>query len=273
MSCAEPQNPTVEEESEISESETASEVARQLPPLSEGVILELEVDLSQAKRPILLGKTNLPDGTELMTSIQGETSDFLGQDRATVATGSFRAGPFGPASGLANGAYVASVTMPLPRLQNESVKSVIGQNGENLKGPLVKREALGATISIDKEFQIGDEAQIEEAREDQRQAVVEARTVLRDLRDLVKKGRDMESLRDRNDHAKLRECGEQMRKYQAEADQLRSRADALPNSIAFDLSVAAGSMKRCVSCLSTATESCDIAESSLNDAEAVLQEQ
>lgn len=273
MSCAEPQHPTVEEEPEFSEPETVSEVAPQLPPLSEGVILELEVDLSQAKRPVLVGKTNLPDGTTIMTSVQGETSDFLGQDRATVKNGSFRVGPFGPASGLANGEYVAGATMPLPRLQSESVKAIIGQNGENLKGPLVKRDALGATVSVDKGFQIGNEAQIEEARGDQQQAVVEARAVLRDLRDLVQKGRDMESLRDRNNQAKLKECGEKMRKNQAEVENLRSRADALPKSIAFDLAVAAGSMNRCVSCLPGATESCDIAESSLNDAEDVLQGQ
>lgn len=148
------------------------EVTSQLPPLSDGVMVEIEIDFSQAKRPVLTGKTNLPDGTELMTSVQGETSDFFGQDRAAVENGSFRAGPFGPTSGLVNGKYVAGVGMPLPRLQSESVKSVIGENGENLKGPIVRRGALGlgATVSVDKEFQIGDEAQIEEAREDQQQA-------------------------------------------------------------------------------------------------------
>ena len=100
------------------------EAAPQRPPLSEGVMLELKVDLSQSGRPVLNGETNLPDDTIIMTSVYGKTSDFRGQDRVTVNNGSFRAGPFGSVTGLSDGKYIASATMPIPRVQGASVQSV-----------------------------------------------------------------------------------------------------------------------------------------------------
>jgi hypothetical protein len=45
--------------------------------------------------------------------------------------------------------------MPIPRVQPDSVKKLIGDNGEKLSGPLVESGSLGVTVSAEKEFTIG----------------------------------------------------------------------------------------------------------------------
>ncbi len=140
--------------------------ASDLPPLSEGVALQLTIDLSDKKHPFLVGKTNLPDNTKLMTSIsnyefvKGDNlyldEFFMGGNETVVSNGMFKTSPFGPITGLTDGRYTAEVMMPVPNVQPASVQAVIGKNGENLKGPLVKQsDSGGIIVSVNKEFQIG----------------------------------------------------------------------------------------------------------------------
>ena len=127
-------------------------------PLSQDVFIELTVDLTNKNLPLLIGKTNLPDGTVIMTSVDNHKyvdDYFLDQDRVTVENGSFRSRPFGPEDGLPDGKYRASITMPVPDVQPASVREVIGNDGENLSGPLVKRGGTGVTVELEQEFQIG----------------------------------------------------------------------------------------------------------------------
>jgi hypothetical protein len=236
------------------------------PPLADGVFLELEVEVTPKKRAVLRGRTNLPDGTIIMTSVTGQSTDFLGQDRTTIDNGRFLAGPFGPAGGLRDGRYSADATMTIPRVQDPKVRAIIGNAGENLVGPLVERGDLGITVSVEKEFQIGSEAGVAAQRNLRRQALTDAEEILDDLRGLVEAGRRMEALRDPNDLAGLRRCGEQMRRNQARAQSLRSSAETLPRSFGIHLAIAATSMNQCVSCLADARQSCDVAAESLADA-------
>jgi len=104
-------------------------------------------------RPVINGKTNLPDGTEIMTSVIRKSARFMAQDRAVVRSGRFRAGPFGPASGLVPGVYEAGATMPFAFVQPPGVRAIIGDKGENLRGSLVERHLEhGASISVEKSF-------------------------------------------------------------------------------------------------------------------------
>ena len=164
------------------------------PSLRNGVIVELEIESLESKRPVIAGRTNLPDGTVLVTSIDGQT--FWGSEDLTVARSTFRGGPFGPASGLPAGNYTASVTMQFPRLQTIAVRRIIGQKGEKLKGQLVDQdEVFGATVSVKKQFQLGSNREVEEQQRRQKERVAEAKSILRQMKALVRRGREMEAFR------------------------------------------------------------------------------
>jgi len=90
---------------------------------------------------------------------------FRGQSKCSVASdGSFTSEPFGPSGGLKDGLYIAEVMMPIPRVQPDDVKKIIGKNGENLFGPLIENGSLGVTLSARKEFTIGG-AQVAQAQQ------------------------------------------------------------------------------------------------------------
>ena len=251
-----------------SKPQTQSPASR--PSLDQRVYIDVKIDLASSRRPAIRGETNLPDGTVLMTSVEGKGSGFYGQDRARVRNGRFSSGPFGPSSGLAPGEYEADVTMPFPRLQDASVRAVIGERGEKLKGKLVRPDTLGATVSTVKVFRVGNTTERAAAKRDLARNKKKARAILRDLTTLAKVGRGMQPLRNPNDLEALRECGNQMRENQAKVWSLRSRAEALPRSIGAHLAAAAISMDSCVSCRQDAIESCDVADSDLREAAAAL---
>lgn len=129
-----------------------------LPPLNQGVALEFSIDLTDGTHPIVAGKTNLPDGTLLMISIENSSPfEPIVDDKVSVNNGSFTSGIFLSAieEGLPPGRYVADVVVPYPRVQPAKVRAIIGENGEHLTGPLVERYEAGATVSVKKDFQVG----------------------------------------------------------------------------------------------------------------------
>lgn len=100
--------------------------------------------------------SNLPDGTELGGTVFQE-GGYMGQDSQTLDGGVAEFGPFGDDGGpLAPGTYVVSVTMPIARNQPDSVRAVIGENGENLTGPLVETEDItgDAVVSVEETLEI-----------------------------------------------------------------------------------------------------------------------
>lgn len=99
--------------------------------------LSLTIDgtVTDDRRIVLNGSTNLPDGAVLATSVSGGT--FVGQDGAVVRGGRWSSGPFGPATGLAPGTYEASVTLPYGRRQPEAIQEELGEQLERLTGPLM----------------------------------------------------------------------------------------------------------------------------------------
>lgn len=131
------------------------------------------VDVETPARPVVNGRTNLPDGTVLDISISNgkhlpdgarldisadwkdyqapgeETNFYLAEDRVEVAGGKFRTQKFSwNDRDLKPGEYWVEVKMPMqpPDVTmpvNENVRSTLGEYGEKLTGPLVFRERLG----------------------------------------------------------------------------------------------------------------------------------
>jgi hypothetical protein len=108
----------------------------------------IEVRISAASdgkpMPVIEGETNLPDGAELLVSVQKVTSRFMAQGKAPVTSGKFRAGPFSSGGGpLSPGDYEVSISMSVARFQPEAVQLIIGDRGQNLTGENVKESAIG----------------------------------------------------------------------------------------------------------------------------------
>lgn len=111
-----------------------------------------------AIRPTVKGSTNLPDGTELMISIRRKESNYFAQDKVTVSSGTFQAGPFSQkGTSLNAGLYSLTVTMPLVNVQPSSTWSVLGKGGANLQGPLAKKSEFGGRfVEYKTSFKVGD---------------------------------------------------------------------------------------------------------------------
>jgi hypothetical protein len=243
-------------------------------PMNEDVILHLSVEEDSTLRPKIVGKTNLPDKTELLVTVSGKSTNFTGQEKTSVHAGRFQAGPFGSSSGLQPGQYTVDVVVAVPLVQPDSVRAVIGQNGENLKGSLVTKGRLGVSVEVEQAFKITSTG-ITSGKTDKKEvqaALIQAREILRALKNLEQQGRSMEALRNTDDLSKVRQCGDLMRERGKKAKELESNAGTLPNSYGFRLRVAASELSMCVTCANDAIRTCDIARSTLKDAEKVINE-
>lgn len=236
----------------------------------ESVDVELNVnpELTEGNKLKVLGETNLPNETELLISVESKTTNYKAQDKAIVKDGKFQSSEFSSrVESLEAGQYSLDVTMPIPSTQSESVRKSIGEKGENLKGSLIENGDLGVSISVEKNFQIlangkisfnEDKSQIDETQK-------RGKEIFKQLSELEKKGREMQSLRNTDDLNKVKDCGNLMRKNREIADDLRNKAEKLPKSLSVKISAVATDLKMCVTCSSSAIESCDRAKSFLNE--------
>jgi len=126
-------------------------------PLDGDATIHVTVTELPSGRIRLDGATNLPTNTKLLVSVKERMQGgVLGQTKCSVGSdGSFSSEAIGPTGGLRDGLYIAEVVMPIPRAQPQEVRRIIGENGENLTGPLVENGAIGVTLSAKKEFTIG----------------------------------------------------------------------------------------------------------------------
>lgn len=152
----------LEAENNVENTQTSSQPKASeetITTLDEDAVIELKVTELADNRVRLHGTTNLPSSTNLMLSVQERIEGgFHGQSKVSVSSnGAFESEVFGPAGGLKDGLYVAGVTMPIPSVQPDSVKAIIGRQGENLSGSLVEQGEIGVTLSTEKEFSIGGE--------------------------------------------------------------------------------------------------------------------
>lgn len=96
------------------------------------------------EKPTISGQTNLPDETELIVGIHLIGGEYFAQSEATVKGGQFSAGKFSDSdSALTSGLYTIEVSAGLAAVQPDSVQSVFGKEGQNLKGQYVKTLGVG----------------------------------------------------------------------------------------------------------------------------------
>ncbi|MBW5799855.1 hypothetical protein [Halomonas elongata] len=119
------------------EEEHDTEPAPEQEPFDQEVALGVSVRLDETSRLRVEGTTNLPPGTRLRVMAQRDASGVSWRESVVVEEGGFAAGPFGPGSGLPEGAYRIRVTMPPASVQPASVQSRLGRQGEHLSGPFV----------------------------------------------------------------------------------------------------------------------------------------
>jgi hypothetical protein len=189
------------------------------------------------------------------------------QDTAVVRGGKAEAGPFGKEGKLPPGQYDVEVTMPIPETQSPESRRVIGEKGENLRGPLVKHGDMGVTVEKTQTFTLGGGATPSGA-----QAVSKAKGLLAEVTALEAATHTMAPLRQSHDTAALRRCGELMRKHQPEAERLRDQASKLPLPLGMHIGIAAGHLVLCASCTDTADEDCARARGSIKEAARAIAE-
>ena len=104
------------------------------------ITVEMSVVATPANPPVIMGNTNLPDGTILSMYLLGDPPACvpdcgLQYTSATVQSGRFTTTLQGPHT-LISGSYTIDVSMAAS-LQSQSVQSVIGKLGDHLRGPYV----------------------------------------------------------------------------------------------------------------------------------------
>jgi hypothetical protein len=121
------------------------------------VSLSFQPELQTNMQIVINGKTNLPPEMSL-SIILGDalTDEYKGTTKTKVLTdGTFKSDPVGPTSGLDDGQYSISVSTLSASEQPDSVRKIIGDDGQNLRGPLVQKSAVGTTVDAEKKLIVG----------------------------------------------------------------------------------------------------------------------
>jgi len=123
------------------------------------VTLEAQAEISDLKTLRIKGKTNLPDETELMIHISCEENGYDAGDPTIVTNGQFESSWFSnstrPLNRLADGKYVVEISTPTVDVLDESVKKILGENGRNMTGALIKYdEILGNCVRFSKSIDV-----------------------------------------------------------------------------------------------------------------------
>lgn len=90
-------------------------------------------------------KTNLPDETVLMLTLEG--NGYKGQTKITVTSGEAVSDGFSNSGNPLSGHFTLTVSMSTPKLQTENVSKRVGVNGEFLSGPYVMEDDFGKWVS------------------------------------------------------------------------------------------------------------------------------
>jgi hypothetical protein len=106
----------------------------------------ITISIQGGSKPVIIGRTNLPAGMELIVSLRRNENAYFAQAKAAVANGQFQAGPFSHKGVPLNpGRYLIEVSSALATLQPAPVRTIIGKKGENLRG-IATRVAFGEKV-------------------------------------------------------------------------------------------------------------------------------
>ncbi|MCR4704508.1 MAG: hypothetical protein K5641_00435 [Lachnospiraceae bacterium] len=127
---------------------------------------EVSIDVKgsfEGEKAIFDVETNLPDNTELMLSLRSgdynTDTNFTAQTKVTVRDGKAKTEGFSNKGEKLKGDFDLSVSLSLPKLQDESVRKVIGENGEYMGGKAVEKSTIGDANAVSALFAVnaGDE--------------------------------------------------------------------------------------------------------------------
>lgn len=116
------------------------------------ITVEMSVAATPTNPPVIVGSTNLPDGTILTVYLLGDPPACvprcgLEYNTATVQNGRFTSSLRGP-SPLISDSYTVDIVTPMAHIQPDTVQSVIGKFGERLRGAYVVRLQGGKYVSV-----------------------------------------------------------------------------------------------------------------------------
>ena len=103
--------------------------------------------------PAIIGTTNLPDGTALLITIESRENQYLEQGKVIVQSGGFNL-QIARDKRLPAGTYTVNVLLRSGSVQPENVRAIIGHDGRQLTGPLVREETNGVSASYSSSFTV-----------------------------------------------------------------------------------------------------------------------
>lgn len=121
------------------------------------VSFEVGMDFNDRK-PVIRVRTNLPENTEFMSEVSSPINEggkgYFAQAKAAVSpTGFVEFGPFtNHGEALQPGKYRMTIETVMAAMQPENVRTVFGQNGENLTGNKVSKLRIGSEKGISQSF-------------------------------------------------------------------------------------------------------------------------
>jgi hypothetical protein len=114
-------------------------------PALHAMQVELTTAVEGELQPTIKGTCNLPDAMKLILRVTRKESGFQFEAPVEVQSGHFQVGPLLQSTGDLNaGLYHVEIMSLPPSDQPEAVRAVIGQTGQELRGPLTRRYS-GAT--------------------------------------------------------------------------------------------------------------------------------
>jgi len=103
--------------------------------------------------PAIIGTTNLPDGTALLITIESRENQYLEQGKVIVQSGGFNL-QIARDKRLPAGTYTVNVLLRSGSVQPENVRAIIGYDGRQLTGPLVREETNGVSATYSSSFTV-----------------------------------------------------------------------------------------------------------------------
>ncbi|MBQ3404278.1 MAG: hypothetical protein IJG63_02525 [Oscillospiraceae bacterium] len=117
------------------------------------VTLDVTPNINSEDGTVLFAiETNLPEDTELLITVKGD--DYVGQDKAVILNdGQGYTSEFSNNGEALSGKYIVTVSMSVPSLQKDSVRAVIGENGENIGGQYVIQSGIDGSNIVSGDFE------------------------------------------------------------------------------------------------------------------------
>lgn len=97
--------------------------------------------------------SNLPDDTKLMLTLS-DGNQYRGQTNVTIKSGQCQSDLFSNKGEKLSGEYSLEISMPIASVQPDTVRKLIGNSGENLRGDLVVPNSIGNGQTVEKTIDI-----------------------------------------------------------------------------------------------------------------------